>query len=589
MGASVFISFASQDREIAETICRAVEKRGLSCWISFRDVRPGEFFATAIVRAITDAKVMVLVFSANANKSDDVKKELILASQNNVVIMPVRLENVTADEVFTYEFTIRQWYDLFPGQSIEPLVEHVVRAVGDELPATDAEGMLRGSPPSRSVSHAKPAISNANVPIMPKTKAHRAKAERARQPTRASTTSTQGDADGSLALTKRINQKGRKKLLAIDGGGIRGVLALEVLIKIEELLKAKSGRPDFRLADYFDYIAGTSTGGIIAAGLSIGMSVQEILAFYQEAGGQMFVKANLLRRLRYKFEDEPLGAQLKQVFEAGTTLGSEKLRTLLLLMMRNASTDSPWPISNNPYAKYNDTARPDCNLNLPLWQLVRASTAAPTYFPPEVIVMGGGSLAGGNAFQFVDGAVTPYNNPAFQMFLMATLDHYWALKPDARWRTGADQMLIVSVGTGTVPAARKDFEREWYGLAPEETNVLFNATTIQSALMFAALNEQDLLCRVFGNCRVGDPIDREVGDLVGNAGPLQHGQKLFTYLRYNAELTREGLDALGCRDIEPEAVQKLDSIDGIPDLRRVGLRVAEIKVLERHFDGFMPS
>src|SRR6516164_11821987 len=144
-----------------------------------------------------------------------------------------------------------------------------------------------------------------------------------------------------------------QKLLAIDGGGIRGVLALEVLQKIEDLLKSRSGRADFRLADYFDYIAGTSTGGIISAGLSSGMSVREILDFYQEAGAQMFVKANLLRRLRYKFEDEPLAAQLQAVFEAGTTLGSEKLRTLLLLVMRNATTDSPWPISNNPYAKYN--------------------------------------------------------------------------------------------------------------------------------------------------------------------------------------------------------------------------------------------
>src|SRR6516225_1995784 len=130
-----------------------------------------------------------------------------------------------------------------------------------------------------------------------------------------------------MSLTARIAQEGPKKLLAIDGGGIRGVLALEVLQRIEDLLKAGSGRADFRLADYFDYIAGTSTGGIIAAGLSIGMSVEEIQAFYQEVGGQMFVKANLLRRLRYKFEDEPLAAQLKQVFEAGTTLGSEELRT----------------------------------------------------------------------------------------------------------------------------------------------------------------------------------------------------------------------------------------------------------------------
>ncbi|HME84624.1 MAG TPA: patatin-like phospholipase family protein [Roseiarcus sp.] len=384
-----------------------------------------------------------------------------------------------------------------------------------------------------------------------------------------------------MALTERIERAGPKKLLAIDGGGIRGVLALEVLQGIEDLLKAKSGKADFRLADYFDYIAGTSTGGIIAAGLSIGMSVGDILKFYQEAGAQMFVKANLLRRLRYKFEDEPLAEKLREVFAADTTLGSEKLQTLLLLVMRNATTDSPWPISNNPYARYNARTRDDCNLSLPLWQLVRASTAAPTFFPPEVIVLSPGT-AMAREFVFVDGGVTMYNNPAFQMFLMATLDRYWTTKPEARWRTGADRMLIVSVGTGTSPDARS-------GLEPDEMNLLFNATTIPSALMFAALNEQDLLCRVFGDCRAGEAIDREVGDLVGSAGPLQREQKLFTYMRYNAELTREGLDALGCRDIAPDSVQKLDSIDGIPDLRRVGKRVAETKVLEQHFDGFMPS
>src|SRR5271169_3277498 len=124
-----------------------------------------------------------------------------------------------------------------------------------------------------------------------------------------------------MGLTERIERAGPKKLLAIDGGGIRGVLALEVLQRIEDLLKSKSGRADFRLADYFDYIAGTSTGGIIAAGLSIGMSVGEILMFYQDAGAQMFAKANLLRRLRYKFEDEPLAAKLKEVFKEETAPG----------------------------------------------------------------------------------------------------------------------------------------------------------------------------------------------------------------------------------------------------------------------------
>jgi uncharacterized protein len=383
-----------------------------------------------------------------------------------------------------------------------------------------------------------------------------------------------------MTLSERIARPGQKKLLAIDGGGIRGVMALEVLQRIEDLLKAQSKKPDFRLAHYFDYIAGTSTGGIIAAGLSIGMSVGEILEFYEEAGAQMFVKANLLRRLRYsKFEDEPLAEKLRDVFKR-ETLGSEKLQTLLLLVMRNATTDSPWPISNNPYAKYNATGREDCNLKFPLWKLVRASTAAPTYFPPEVFVL---PIKGKDReFIFVDGGVTMYNNPAFQMFLMATLDRYWVSKPEARWQGGREKMLIVSVGTGTSPGVQQ-------GLQAEDMNLLFNATTIPSALMFAALNEQDLLCRVFGDCRAGDLLDREIGDVCGSAGPLAPEQKLFTYLRYNAELTREGLDALGCRDIEPEMVQKLDSVDGIPELRAVGRAVVEKKVKESHFAGFAPG
>jgi len=91
-----------------------------------------------------------------------------------------------------------------------------------------------------------------------------------------------------------ITRSGQKRLLAIGGGGIRGVLALAILRRIEEILNKQSGRGDqFRLSDYFDYISGTSTGGIIAAGLSTGKPVDEIIAFYKDAGAQMFTKASL--------------------------------------------------------------------------------------------------------------------------------------------------------------------------------------------------------------------------------------------------------------------------------------------------------
>ena len=114
----------------------------------------------------------------------------------------------------------------------------------------------------------------------------------------------------------------------------------------------------------------------------------------------MFEKAKLWERFRSKFSSDNLSAMLQDVCGKDTTLGSEKLQTLLLIVLRNATTDSPWPLSNNPLAKYNDRTRPDCNLLLPLWQLIRASTAAPTYFPPEEF------MVGGHDFVFVDGGVT---------------------------------------------------------------------------------------------------------------------------------------------------------------------------------------
>jgi patatin-like phospholipase/acyl hydrolase len=89
-----------------------------------------------------------------------------------------------------------------------------------------------------------------------------------------------------MDLIERIRQPGKKKLLSIDGGRHPGVLALGTLKRIEDILKAESGRASFHLADYFDYISGTSTGAIIATGLAIGMAVDDILKFYREAGAR---------------------------------------------------------------------------------------------------------------------------------------------------------------------------------------------------------------------------------------------------------------------------------------------------------------
>jgi patatin-like phospholipase/acyl hydrolase len=365
----------------------------------------------------------------------------------------------------------------------------------------------------------------------------------------------------------RVSSPGPKKLLALDGGGIRGVITLEVLLRLESMLAEQLGAgDDFVLGDYFDYIGGTSTGAVIAAGLAKGLRVEQLLDLYVARCEEMFDHASLRRRYHYRYGSHRLRELLQGVLGKDTTLGSEDLKSLLLIMVRNATTDSPWSLSNNPDAPYNDPRRADNNLNIPLWQLVRASTAAPTYFPPEVVTVGG------RKFVFVDGALTMYNNPAFQLFLMATLDEY-----RLRWPATESDLLLVSVGTGTTPKADDR-------LQPGNMNLLFNANSVPAALMYAALNEQDLLCRVFGRCRHGAPIDREVGDLMHGQGLLAN--RLFSYVRYNADLSRVGLDDLGLGDLVPEQMQRLDSVKDVGNLRRVGQAAAQEVALE-HFAGFL--
>ena len=113
MDANIFISFASQDHKVAMTLCSALESRGFKCWISARDIQPGENFQSAIVRAIRQAKIMLLVFTSNSNNSDEMNKELALASQSKLIVVPLRIEDVTPNDAFAYEFATRQWIDFF--------------------------------------------------------------------------------------------------------------------------------------------------------------------------------------------------------------------------------------------------------------------------------------------------------------------------------------------------------------------------------------------------------------------------------------------------------------------------------------------
>lgn len=113
MRQDVFISHSSEDASVAASVCEALERRGLQCWIAPRDIGPGENFQEAIVRAIRGVRAMVLVFTGNANDSSEIKKEVALASQNRLVVIPLRVEDVLPNDAFAYELSTRQWIDAF--------------------------------------------------------------------------------------------------------------------------------------------------------------------------------------------------------------------------------------------------------------------------------------------------------------------------------------------------------------------------------------------------------------------------------------------------------------------------------------------
>lgn len=378
-------------------------------------------------------------------------------------------------------------------------------------------------------------------------------------------------------LAARYETEQPRKILALDGGGIRGVLSLEILLKIEEQLKAALGKDDtFRLSDYFDYIGGTSTGAIISAGLALGMSVKQLQDFYDQKGEAMFDKSFLLKRVKHFYEDGPLLKELQNTFGTGDIdLKTGVFKSLLLTVTMNRSTDSPWPICNNPDAKYNAPDRPDCNLRIPLYQLVRASTAAPAYFRPETLQWDPKNPE--KTFVFVDGGLTPFNSPAFLMYRMATQNAY-----NLNWKTGEKNLFIVSVGTGSSPSAGA-YE-----------NVLDVIKYLPNNLMYAMGVDQDTNCRMIGRCIYGAPIDRELGDMIprdnnGNILSLDtEVNRHFSYVRYNPDLNEKGLLDLGLTHLNSKDLRQIDSVKFMPQMREVGRAAGKKEVnVKAHFASFL--
>ena len=380
-----------------------------------------------------------------------------------------------------------------------------------------------------------------------------------------------------MSLQNHLFDQTPKRILALDGGGIRGALTLGYLQKIEDLLRAQNGNdPAFRLCDYFDLIGGTSTGSIIASCLAIGMKVKDITNMYFDLGGKIFAKKykwwnvfQLDDLVKAGYDAAPLEQQLQSVF-GDMTMGSDKIKTGLCVVAKRADTNSVWPLINHPNGKYFDS--PDGkNKDIPLWKAVRASAAAPSYFIPQVIEVGGGM----SSAAFVDGGVSMANNPALQLLMVATLKGF-----PFHWKHGEDNILIVSIGTGMGRLNRlpKDISHN---------NLLNWAQQIPDMFMQDASWHNQAIRQWLSKSPTAWQIDGEIGDLQEDLlVPDENGKGLLSYLRYNMWIDADNLAKLMNKPYTKKQVDDLTEMSNAAsrfELYDIGTADAAIKVKEKHF------
>ncbi len=381
-----------------------------------------------------------------------------------------------------------------------------------------------------------------------------------------------------MSLLKKLQSDGPKRILSLDGGGIRGALTLGYLQKIEDILKQQHNNPQLRLCDYFDLIGGTSTGSIIAASLAIGMEVKEIKDKYFELGGKIFGKKykwyNIFQVddfLKARYDANPLDEELQKVF-GEITMGSDQLKTGLCIVTKRADTNSTWPIINHPSGKFFDSEHGK-NKNILLWKAVRASAAAPTYFLPQVIDVGGGVPTAA----FVDGGVSMANNPALQLLMVANLKGF-----PFHWKLGSDNILLVSVGTGMSKPVQLHSE-------VTDNNLLNWAQEIPDMLMQDASWQNQAILQWLSKSPTACVIDAEIGnmqdDLITDA-VNQNG--LLSYLRYNFLMEPDALNELGLNDktFTKKEVDNLVDMSNAANrfiLYDIGLATAEKEISVDHF------
>ena len=358
-----------------------------------------------------------------------------------------------------------------------------------------------------------------------------------------------------MNLLERLTSDGPKRILSLDGGGIRGSLALGFLERIETILRERYGRPDYKLCEYFDLIGGTSTGAIIAACLSVGQSAAEVQERYLRLGGKVF-GSRKWKQWEARFDERPLAAELMEIF-GDRTLGDEAITNGLCIIVKRGDTGSTWPLFNLPGGRFFEE-----NRTIKIREALRASTAAPVYFMPKRI-----TLHRRETGTFVDGGVSMANNPALQLFLLATLEGF-----PLRWATGAERLMLVSVGSG-LWYTREDPEK----LA--KAKIWDWAARVPMQLMEDASMQNQLLLQYLSRSPTPWQIDAEVGDL---SADLLGTEPALHYVRYDALLEPHAMEEFGFAPEQAEKLRAMSAAENRFDLAKLGTAAAAVRVQPEH-------
>ena len=367
-------------------------------------------------------------------------------------------------------------------------------------------------------------------------------------------------------IADRFRTPGPKRMLALDGGGTRGIVSIAFLKAIEATLQQKLRRgDDFVLAEYFDIIGGTSVGSILATMLALGWRVQTVEQTFNAWAPEVFKRLASFNDL---YDAAALSKKISEVVQ-GETLSSDKLKTGLCIVAKRADTNSPWVMTNNPNGLFfAGDGSAIANGDYLLHDVIRASTAAPTLFSPKEIEINAwhkGGLRYAEKGYFMDGALSPHNNPSYQMFLLARLrGHNFggapveALKRDTRngktWQLGPDNLLMISVGTGS--------------FATRVRRSLFRVYEAVSALRSMIHDGEQLAVaqmQAMSQPRLSWTIDSEIGDL---ASDQLFDAPQLSFQRYDMPLELEWLLGRSADSVKPgpELRSALDRLD--LDLKR---------------------